>query len=77
MLNDKVKHTFTERDLAQAFTEWDRRYREEPERFQNEVERLLRGTPETYGEACAPYLLNSLGEEESEPSYDREIPPPR
>lgn len=61
MSNDKIKHTFTERGLAQAFTEWDRRYREEPERFQNEVERLLRGTPETYGEACAPYLLSILG----------------
>ncbi len=60
MTEDRVRHTFTEHDLAQAFTEWDRRYREEPERFQCEAERLLRGTPETYGEACAPYLLNIL-----------------
>jgi len=50
----------TESDLAAAFTEWDRRYREEPERFEREAERLLRGTPETYGEACAPYLLALL-----------------
>ena len=53
----------TEADLAAAFTEWDRRYREEPERFQNEAALLLRGTPETYGEACAPYLLAILGEQ--------------
>jgi len=49
--------TITEADLAAAFTEWDRRYREEPERFESEARRLIYGTPETYGEACAPYLL--------------------
>ena len=45
--------TFTEADLAAAFTEWERRYREEPERFQSEAAKLLRETPETYGEAAA------------------------
>lgn len=54
--------TVTVHTLAAAFTEWDRRYREEPERFQAEAERLLRGTPETYGDACAPYLLAILDE---------------
>lgn len=53
----------TEATLAAAFTEWDRRYREEPERFQSEAVRLLRGTPETYGEAAAPYLLMILAEQ--------------
>lgn len=48
--------------LAAAFTEWDRRYREEPERFEAEAVRLLKGTPETYGEAAAPYLLAILAE---------------
>jgi hypothetical protein len=52
--------TATEAELAAAFTEWDRRYREEPERFENEARRLLHGTPETYGEACAPYLIGLL-----------------
>lgn len=47
-------------DLAAAFTEWDRRYREEPARFQHEAERLLRGTPQDYGDACAPYLAALL-----------------
>ncbi len=52
----------TERQLAAAFTEWVRRYREEPERFENEAVRLLRGNPVTYGEHCAPYLLAILKE---------------
>ncbi len=44
-------------ELAAIFTEWDRRYREEPERFQSEAIRLLKGTPKSYGEAAAPYFL--------------------
>lgn len=58
-----MKYVVTEPELAAAFTEWDRRYREEPERFQSEAEHLLRDTPETYGEACAPYLLAILEEQ--------------
>ena len=34
-----------------------------PERFQNEAARLLKGTPATYGAACAPYLLAILAEQ--------------
>jgi hypothetical protein len=52
----------TERELAAAFTEWDRRYREEPERFQSEAARLLKSDAETYGEQAAPYLIEILGE---------------
>ncbi len=51
------QYVVTEQELAVAFTEWERRYREEPERFQSEAAKLLRETPETYGAACAPYLL--------------------
>jgi len=47
----------TTEEIAAAFTEWDRRYREEPERFMSEVRHLLKETPETYGAACAPYFL--------------------
>ena len=54
------KITADERQLAGAFTEWDRRFREEPERFEAEAVRLLKGTPETYGDACAPYLIALL-----------------
>lgn len=53
--------TATQSELAAAaFTEWERRFREEPERFRSEAVRLLRDTPETYGEACAPYLIAIL-----------------
>lgn len=60
----------TPEDLAAAFTEWERRYREEPERFMAEAERLLRRTPESYGEACAPYfrqLLEEAGRASADP----------
>ena len=52
----------TPEQLAAAFTEWERRYREEPERFQSEAEKLLKETPETYGAAAAPYFLQILSE---------------
>lgn len=45
-----------------AFTEWDRRYREEPERFMSEAVHLLKETPETYGQAAAPYFMAILRE---------------
>lgn len=53
----------TEETLAVAFTEWDRRYREEPERFQNEAARLLKSDAHSYGAQCAPYLLAILAEQ--------------
>ena len=53
----------THAQLAAAFTEWERRYREEPDRFMNDVRRLLKETPETYGQACAPYLIELLGQQ--------------
>lgn len=53
----------SEKQLADAFTEWERRYREEPERFMSEAAKLLKETPETYGDACAPYLLSILAEQ--------------
>lgn len=52
----------TEQQIASAFTEWERRYREDPDRFQSEAAKLLRETPETYGAACAPYFLKILAE---------------
>lgn len=50
-------------ELAAAFTEWERRYREEPARFISEATKLLKHTPRDYGEACAPYLIKILGEQ--------------
>ena len=37
----------------------ERRYREEPERFMSEAEKLA-GSAESYGAACAPYLMALL-----------------
>jgi hypothetical protein len=48
------------KSLVAAFTEWDRRYREEPERFVSEAVHLLKGNAETYGEEAAPYLVAIL-----------------
>lgn len=60
--SDTAVPKLTEKELAAAFTEWDRRYREEPDRFDAEM-LLASGTPETYGEAAAPYLLKILAEQ--------------
>lgn len=60
--------TLTEAELAAAFTEWDRRYREEPDRYWSEAHRLLRETPATYGAACTRYLLLILAETRGEPT---------
>ena len=55
--------TVTQNQLADAFTEWDRRYREEPERFMSEAQHLLKETPYQYGQACAPYLIKIIREQ--------------
>lgn len=48
-------------DIASVFTEWERRYREDPERFMSDMERLG-DSCETYGEECAEYFLQILKE---------------
>jgi hypothetical protein len=59
-VNDEGKITATMDDLIAAFTEWDRRYREQPEQFETLAEHLLNRTPETYGEAAATYFAHVL-----------------
>lgn len=49
-------------EIQAAFTEWDRRFREDPEKFMSQATALLKGTPETYGEAATPYFLSILDE---------------
>lgn len=44
--------------ITAAFTEWERRYRKDPELFMSEASKLLKDTPRTYGEACTPYFLS-------------------
>ncbi len=51
----------TQSELSAAFTEWERRAREEPERFMSESEKLSKSA-ETCGDLCAPYLIQILGE---------------
>lgn len=50
-----------QRQLAQAFETWERRYRADPDRFMSDVERLAQG-PVSYGDACALYLTELLSE---------------
>ena len=52
----------TSEQIAAAFTEWDRRYREEPERFMSEAEHLLKSNAKEYGDKCTPYFLAILKE---------------
>lgn len=54
-MSEKIE--FTEEQIVAAFTEWERRYREEPERFMSEAVKLLRQTPETYGHAATRTFL--------------------
>jgi hypothetical protein len=61
------KITCTPEDMAAAFTEWERRYREEPDRFMDELA-LVEAGPEGYGSACAPYFLQLLEEVKAGPS---------
>lgn len=49
MTRKSVSLTVTVDELKSAFTEWDRRYREDPQQFESEAYRLLKETPETYG----------------------------
>ena len=51
-----------QQELAAAFTEWHRRWVEEPDRFATEAESF--STPDgTYGENCAAYLTALLKEQ--------------
>lgn len=58
----------TVKEVAAAFTEWDRRYREDPKGFETDMERLSRGqTVEDYGSEVTPYfieLLNAVNDPE-------------
>lgn len=49
-------------ELAAAFTEWERRYRENPEQFMTRRQ-VSRGTVQTYGELSAYWLLQILAEQ--------------
>jgi hypothetical protein len=54
----------TEKQLAAAFTEWERRYRENPDKFWSEGHKLLKETSTSYGDECAPYFISILNEQQ-------------
>ena len=60
-MNNEIKTT--EIKLADAFEEWDRRYRNNPDDFINEATRLLNDTPFQYGKSCSAYLIKILSEQ--------------
>ena len=49
-------------ELIRTFTEWDRRYRENPEQFVSEAVLLLKETPESYGDLAGPYFVSVLND---------------
>jgi hypothetical protein len=57
-----VNVTATQEQLAAAFEEWDRRFREDPDDFANFATTLLTGDSATYGQRCAPYFTSILGD---------------
>lgn len=56
--------TATPAELAAAFAEWERRYRQEPERFMSEATKLINTTPQSCGEFCAQYFIKLLTEKQ-------------
>jgi hypothetical protein len=56
-----MKPVVTNKLLAAAFTEWDRRWREEPDAFMSDMEHLSESC-ESYGDACAIYFEKLLNE---------------
>jgi hypothetical protein len=52
---------WTAEEMMAAFTEWDRRWQEEPGRFLSESEALAQD-PADYGAAATPYFIAILEE---------------
>lgn len=57
-----TKVNTTKELIQKCLTEWDRRYREDPEAFMNEAARLLQSDAESYGECATPYFLSVLAD---------------
>jgi len=60
MITKETTLTVTVGQIQAAFTEWDRRYREDPESFVSEAYHLLFTTEEDYGADATPYFLSVL-----------------
>lgn len=48
--------------LVDAFAEWDRRFRAEPDRYESQAVHLLSGDPTSYGLAAGTHFLELLQE---------------
>ncbi|MCO4819809.1 MAG: hypothetical protein KC517_09305 [Bacteroidetes bacterium] len=61
----KIKIEYNE--IVKVFTEWDRRYRANPDDFYNSVQHLLQNTPDTYGAGAAVCFTEILKEVRKKP----------
>lgn len=46
--------------FQEAFTEWDKRYRADPQDFMSSVEHLLENSVVSYGKAASIYFISIL-----------------
>lgn len=53
-------YNLTATEMAAAFTEWERRYREEPEAFMSDYKRFTTQTPENYGDGATATFLGYI-----------------
>lgn len=61
-MNDLPMQGVTYGTLVRAFTEWDRLWREDPDAYDSDIGRILRGqTIEEYGQAAMLTLLEMIG----------------
>lgn len=56
------KIQITKEKVVAIFTKWDEEYRKDPELYMNEISRLCKFTPKTYGENCAEYFMSLLND---------------
>ena len=71
MQNDKFIVSL--KALGRAFNEWDRRYTEERDRFDSEINTLLNRSTGNYGLVCALYLLKLVNEDEKAKKKEAEL----
>jgi hypothetical protein len=55
----QTKCVATSGELIKTFTEWERRWRRNPDKFYSDQEKLAE-SPRSYGESCTPYFLKIL-----------------
>lgn len=61
MATNNVTIAVNKEQLAAAFAEWDRLWREDPDAFDNDIERILRGQTITeYGDVAATTLIEMI-----------------